>query len=183
MEELPNLEIYNSVFTTKFGEWALGFCGEVYDKENPGSSSNFHEAESSLRRITSLDLSNRSIHNLINKVLNIFSSISSSLRFFPFLFIYLKKKNMSCLLFSFFYISNARAWVSQWSSVLILVSHTFFLSFSFFQEFSPIQLPSLTHLNLRGNPLEQNSFVDLLNVLGEFPCLKSLEVILFEIFI
>ncbi|XP_015889057.3 uncharacterized protein LOC107423918 [Ziziphus jujuba] len=110
MEELPNLEIYNSVFTTKFGEWALGFCGEVYDKENPGSSSNFHEAESSLRRITSLDLSNRSIHNLINK------------------------------------------------------------------EFSPIQLPSLTHLNLRGNPLEQNSFVDLLNVLGEFPCLKSLEV-------
>lgn len=94
MEGLPNLEIYNSVFTTKFGEWALGFCGEVYDKENPGSS-NVHDAESSLHRITSLDLSNRRIHNLINKVLNIFSLIYVFFAFSFYLFFYLKKQVLS----------------------------------------------------------------------------------------
>lgn len=50
-----------------------------------------------------------------------------------------------------------------------------------FQAFSPLQLPSLTSLNLRGNPLEQNSNVDLLKVLREFPSLTSLEVIMFII--
>ncbi|KAF3439686.1 hypothetical protein FNV43_RR17964 [Rhamnella rubrinervis] len=109
LEALPNLEIYNSIFTPNFGEWALGFCGDVYSKENPGSSS-IHENDTPLHSVTSLDLSNRRIHNLINKA------------------------------------------------------------------FSPLRLPSLTSLNLRGNPLEQNSFVDLRKVLREFPCLTSLEV-------
>lgn len=62
----PDLEIYNSKFTPSYGEWALGFCGEVYDKENPGRSN--PQDDASLQRITSLDLSNRNIHNLVNKV-------------------------------------------------------------------------------------------------------------------
>lgn len=67
LQGLPNLEIYNSKFTSNYGEWALGFCGEVYDKENPGSGK--LQDDPSLQRITSLDLSNRCIHNLINKVI------------------------------------------------------------------------------------------------------------------
>ncbi|PON41304.1 Tubulin--tyrosine ligase-like protein [Parasponia andersonii] len=108
LRELPNLEIYNSKFTVNYGEWALGFCGEVYDKENPGSNKN--QDDPSLQRITSLDLSDRSIHNLINKA------------------------------------------------------------------FSPLRLPSLSYLNLRGNPLEQKTVGDLLRVLSGFPSLQSLEV-------
>ncbi|CAL5398452.1 unnamed protein product [Camellia sinensis] len=42
----PSLEIYNSCFTCNFGEWALGFCGGIYDKDNPGF---FHETDHPLR--------------------------------------------------------------------------------------------------------------------------------------
>uniref|UniRef100_A0A2N9H5T5 Tubulin--tyrosine ligase-like protein 12 SET-like domain-containing protein n=1 Tax=Fagus sylvatica TaxID=28930 RepID=A0A2N9H5T5_FAGSY len=107
LQGLPRLEIYNSHFTAKFGGWALGFCGGVYEKDNPGS---VHESDHQLESVSSLDLSNRCIHNLINKA------------------------------------------------------------------FSPVEFPSLSYLNLRGNPLEQNSVADLLQVLKEFPCLRSLEV-------
>lgn len=69
LQGLPNLEIYNSKFTPNYGEWALGFCGDVYDMENPGSSN--PQDDPSLQRITSLDLTNRSIHKLINKVLTV----------------------------------------------------------------------------------------------------------------
>ncbi|XP_059433126.1 uncharacterized protein LOC132166341 [Corylus avellana] len=104
---LPKLEIYNSRFTANFGEWALGFCGGVYDKDNAG---NVLGGDYPLESVTSIDISNRCIHNLINKA------------------------------------------------------------------FSPVLLPSLSYLNLRGNPLEQNSVGDLLEVLKGFPCLQSLEV-------
>ncbi|KAJ7955985.1 Tubulin--tyrosine ligase-like protein 12 [Quillaja saponaria] len=104
---LPELEIYNSKFTSNFGEWALGFCGGVYEKDNPGS---IHLADHPLQSVTSLDLADRKIHNLINKA------------------------------------------------------------------FSPVQLPSLSYLNLRGNPLQQNSVGDLLEILKGFHSLHSLEV-------
>lgn len=86
LEALPNLEIYNSIFTPNFGEWALGYCGDVYNKENPGSSS-IHENDTSLHSVTSLDLSNRRIHNVINKVLTFPSSIL--LIYIPFLFLFI----------------------------------------------------------------------------------------------
>ncbi|KAL5572343.1 hypothetical protein UlMin_021940 [Ulmus minor] len=108
LQELPKMEIYNSRFTPNFGEWAIGFCGDVYGKENPGSGS--YQDDPSVHRITSLDLSDRCIHNLVNKA------------------------------------------------------------------FSPLRLPSLSYLNLRGNPLEQNSASDLFKVLRSFPSLQSLEV-------
>ncbi|KAL4613775.1 hypothetical protein ACB092_07G004600 [Castanea dentata] len=107
LQGLPRLEIYNSRFTAKFGAWALGFCGGVYGKDNPGS---IHEGDHQLESVSSLDLSDRCIHNLISKA------------------------------------------------------------------FSPDELPSLSYLNIRGNPLEQNSVAVLLEVLKEFPCLQSLEV-------
>ena len=66
LRQMPNLEIYNSKFTPNYGNWALGFCGDVYDKENPGVR-NIHE-DNSLQGITFLDLSNRGIHSLITKV-------------------------------------------------------------------------------------------------------------------
>lgn len=65
LRELPNLEIFNSKFTDNFGEWALGFCGGVFDKENPGS---FDLPDRPLQQVTDLDLSDRCIQNLINKV-------------------------------------------------------------------------------------------------------------------
>ncbi|XP_057767163.1 uncharacterized protein LOC130987590 [Salvia miltiorrhiza] len=58
------LEIYNSQFTPKYGKWALGFCGGLYEKDNPGGSD---ESDHQLERVTSLDLSNRGIQNLITK--------------------------------------------------------------------------------------------------------------------
>lgn len=61
----PELEIYNSKFTPKYGKWALGFCGGLYEKDNPGGSD---ESDHELQRVTSLDLSNRCIQNLISKV-------------------------------------------------------------------------------------------------------------------
>lgn len=48
--------------------------------------------------------------------------------------------------------------------------------FPFSQAFTPICLPSLTYFNIQGNPLEQNSVGDLLDLLQRFPCLRSLEV-------
>ncbi|KAG7988599.1 hypothetical protein I3843_03G195500 [Carya illinoinensis] len=107
LQRLPNLEIYNSRFTANFGEWALGFCGGVYVKDNPGR---VHQVDRPLESVASLDLSNRCIHSLINKA------------------------------------------------------------------FSAVELPSLSYLNLRGNPLELNSGGDLLEVLKGFPSLQSLEV-------
>ncbi|KAH9804626.1 tubulin--tyrosine ligase-like protein 12 [Citrus sinensis] len=104
LQGCPKLEIYNSNFTINFGEWALGFCGEVYDKDNPSS---LCLRDRPLQSVTSLDLSNRCIHNLA---------------------------------------------------------------------FSPAEMPSLSHLNIRGNPLEQNSVRELLEVLKGFPCLQSLGV-------
>lgn len=64
-EGCSSLEIYNSCFTCNFGEWALGFCGGIYGKDNSGFS---HQTDHPLGSITFLDLSNRSIHKLINKV-------------------------------------------------------------------------------------------------------------------
>ncbi|CAL2274533.1 unnamed protein product [Prunus armeniaca] len=107
LRELPNLEIYNSKFTSNYGEWALGFCGGVYDKENPGS---VDQPDNTLKQVTDLDLSNRFIHNLFNKA------------------------------------------------------------------FTPLQLPCLSYLNLRGNPLEETAVGDLLQLLRNFPSLQSLEV-------
>ncbi|CAL9027559.1 unnamed protein product [Prunus brigantina] len=107
LRELPNLEIYNSKFTSNYGEWALGFCGGVYDKENPGS---IDQPDNTLKQVTDLDLSNRCIHNLFNKA------------------------------------------------------------------FTPLQLPCLSYLNLRGNPLEEIAVGDLSQLLRNFPSLQSLEV-------
>ncbi|KAD5317424.1 hypothetical protein R6Q59_032764 [Mikania micrantha] len=60
----PTLEILNSSFTRKYTGWALGFCGGIYDKDNPGCEL---EIDQSLQGLTSLDLSNRRIHSLQNK--------------------------------------------------------------------------------------------------------------------
>ncbi|KAL0346758.1 UNVERIFIED_CONTAM: Tubulin--tyrosine ligase-like protein 12 [Sesamum calycinum] len=103
----PELEIYNSRFTPKYGKWALGFCGGLYEKDNPGGS---HESDHLLQSVTSLDLSSRSIHNLITKA------------------------------------------------------------------FSPSELPILSYLNLRGNPLNENSSSELLKYLKGFNNLTALEV-------
>ncbi|KAA8523324.1 hypothetical protein F0562_009747 [Nyssa sinensis] len=107
LQGCPRLEIYNSCFTHNFGEWALGFCGGIYDKDNPGC---FHQSDCPLQSVTSLDLSSRHIHNLINEA------------------------------------------------------------------FSPIKMPSLSYLNLRGNPLDQESGGNLLELLKRFTSLRALEV-------
>ncbi|XP_061352507.1 uncharacterized protein LOC133297391 [Gastrolobium bilobum] len=107
LKELAELEIYNSTFTSNFGEWALGFCAGIYGKDNPGNAG---QDDSPLQSVSTLDLSNRNIQNVINKA------------------------------------------------------------------FSPVCLPSLSYLNIRGNPLGQNSVGDLLDLLRRFPCLCSLEV-------
>ncbi|XP_057969004.1 uncharacterized protein LOC131158277 isoform X2 [Malania oleifera] len=101
------LEIYNSCFTHNCSVWALGFCGGIYGKDNPGGT---HESVRPLQSVTSLDLSHRCIHNLINKA------------------------------------------------------------------FSPAEMPSLSYLNLRGNPLDKNSVGDLLKLLKGFACLDAVEV-------
>ncbi|CAE5964467.1 unnamed protein product [Arabidopsis arenosa] len=106
LQGCPSLEIYNSCFTPNYGLWALGFCGDIFGKDNPGCVQQDHP----LCNVTSLDLSNRSIHNLVNKA------------------------------------------------------------------FSVQEMPLLSHLNIRGNPLDQNSVGELLEVLKLFPSLSSLEV-------
>nr|XP_010936909.1 tubulin--tyrosine ligase-like protein 12 isoform X2 [Elaeis guineensis] len=42
--------------------------------------------------------------------------------------------------------------------------------------FSPVSMPSLSHLNLQGNPLDQISAGDLFGILSAFTCLQDLEV-------
>ncbi|KAF0891340.1 hypothetical protein E2562_009500 [Oryza meyeriana var. granulata] len=60
LDGLPELEIYNSHFTRKAEEWALGFCGGIVGADNPCSL-----AESiPLENIVTLDLSDRCIHKL-----------------------------------------------------------------------------------------------------------------------
>ncbi|KAG8376229.1 hypothetical protein BUALT_Bualt09G0041300 [Buddleja alternifolia] len=103
----PELEIYNSRFTPKYGGWALGFCGGLYEKDNPEGS---HQSDHPLQSVTSLDISNRCIQNLITKA------------------------------------------------------------------FSPAELPVLSYLNIRGNPLNGNSVDDLLKYLRGFVNLTDLEV-------
>ncbi|XP_028787028.1 tubulin--tyrosine ligase-like protein 12 isoform X2 [Neltuma alba] len=107
LKVLPELEIYNSAFTSNFGVWALGFVAGIYGKDNPGGTD---QDDFPLQSVSSLDLSDRNIRNLISKA------------------------------------------------------------------FAPHRLPSLSYLNLRRNPLEQNSVNDLLELLRGFPCLHSLEV-------
>ncbi|GAB4838042.1 hypothetical protein Ancab_027570 [Ancistrocladus abbreviatus] len=106
IQSFPKLEIFNSHFTGNYGDWALGYCGGICGKDN----TSFQQSQHPLQSVTSLDLSNRNIRNLINKA------------------------------------------------------------------FSPAQLPCLSYLNLRGNPLEENSVNDLLSVLKKLPSLNSLEV-------
>nr|GMC58963.1 tubulin--tyrosine ligase-like protein 12 [Ipomoea batatas] len=107
LQGCSSLEIYNSRFTPHFGEWALGFCAEIYNKDSPGYA---YQGDQPLQCVSSLDLSNRCINNLFNKA------------------------------------------------------------------FSPTEMPSLSHLNIRGNPLDQNSANDLLEFLNQFSCLSALEV-------
>ncbi|GJX00283.1 tubulin--tyrosine ligase-like protein 12 [Tanacetum coccineum] len=59
-----NLDLLSSSFTRKYTEWALGFYGGIYDQENPGCG---HDNDHSLQDLSSLDLSNRRIHSLLNK--------------------------------------------------------------------------------------------------------------------
>lgn len=105
LREFPKLEIFNSRFTRNYGEWALGFCGGIYGKDNPGG-----DGDHQLQNLTSLDLSNRCINNLNNEA------------------------------------------------------------------FAPLKFPHLSYLNLRGNPMEENSTHELLEILRRFPSLNSLEV-------
>lgn len=107
VQAFPKLEIFNSCFTSKFGEWALGFCGGIYGKDNPFCEL---QNEHPLQNLTSLDLSNRGIHNTVNK------------------------------------------------------------------PFSPVKIPLLSHLNLHGNPLDEISTLELMEVMKRFPSLTSLEV-------
>nr|GMD66561.1 tubulin--tyrosine ligase-like protein 12 [Ipomoea batatas] len=105
LQGCSSLEIYNSWFTPHFGEWALGFCAEIYNKDSPGYA---YQGDQPLQCVSSLDLSNRCINNLFNKA------------------------------------------------------------------FSPTEMPSLSHLNIHGNPLDQNSANDLLELLNQFSCLSAL---------
>ena len=60
LDGLSGLEIYNSHFTSKAGEWALGFCADIVGADNPCSS-----VESTLLgSIEIIDLSDRCIHKL-----------------------------------------------------------------------------------------------------------------------
>ncbi|XP_023771281.1 uncharacterized protein LOC111919948 isoform X1 [Lactuca sativa] len=107
IHNFPRLEILNSSFTRKYTGWALGFCGGIYDKDNPGCG---HDDDNhSLQGLTSLDLSNRRIHSL-------------------------------------------------------------------HMGFSADAMPSLSYLNLRGNPLNDHSVSDLHEHLKAFTSLHSIEV-------
>ncbi|XP_075490378.1 LOW QUALITY PROTEIN: uncharacterized protein LOC142528958 [Primulina tabacum] len=107
LQNCPDLEIYNSRFTLNYGEWALGFCGGSYDKDNPGFSC---QSDRILQNVTSFDLSNRCIHHL-----------------------------------------NTKA-------------------------FSHLEMPNLSHLNLRGNSFAGSSIHELLEYIKGFTNLTSLEV-------
>ncbi|KAK9705578.1 hypothetical protein RND81_07G067700 [Saponaria officinalis] len=62
LQAFPKLEVLNSRFTRNYGEWALGFCGEIYGKDYPGS-----DEDRQYQNVTSLDLSDRHIHYLNTK--------------------------------------------------------------------------------------------------------------------
>lgn len=49
------------------------------------------------------------------------------------------------------------------------------------QDFSPAVFPCLSYLNLRGNPLDENSAHDLLKLLRGFSSLKALKVLLLNL--
>ena len=60
LDSLSGLEIYNSRFTSKAGEWALSFCADIVGADNPCS---FVES-TLLDSIATIDLSDRCIHKL-----------------------------------------------------------------------------------------------------------------------
>ncbi|KAL6660212.1 hypothetical protein ACP70R_002334 [Stipagrostis hirtigluma subsp. patula] len=105
LDGLPELEIYNSHFTRRAGEWALAFCADIVGADNPCLT----VESTSLECIVTIDLSDRCIHKL------------------P-------------------------------------------------EAFSPSNLPSLSKLNIRGNPLDQTSRDDLLKLFSGFTQLQELEV-------
>ncbi|XP_078433351.1 tubulin-tyrosine ligase isoform X2 [Wolffia australiana] len=108
---IPGLEIYNSLFTCNFGEWALAYCGGIYSSDCPDDSPS-RGGSSPLGAITSLDLSDRCIKRLSYKREIISDSV----------------------------------------------------------------MPSLSHLNLRGNPLNEDSENDMIKCLQGLSNLKLLEV-------
>eukprot|EP01018_Ginkgo_biloba_P004957 Gb_30069 [translate_table: standard] len=67
LDTLPQLEIYNSQFTHNYSQWALGFCAGIYGADRPLCTG---EESQLLKNVKELDLSNRSIHSLSNKVFN-----------------------------------------------------------------------------------------------------------------
>ncbi|KAK8446682.1 hypothetical protein SEVIR_9G524100v4 [Setaria viridis] len=105
LDGLSELEIYNSHFTSKAGEWALSFCADIVGADNPCSSVESTLLESAV----TIDLSDRCIHKL------------------P-------------------------------------------------EAFSPSKLPSLSKLNIRGNPLDQISGDNILKLFSGFTQLQELEV-------
>ncbi|KAL6649321.1 hypothetical protein ACP70R_013545 [Stipagrostis hirtigluma subsp. patula] len=105
LDGLSELEIYNSHFTRRAGEWALAFCADIVGADNPCPT----VESTSLECIVTIDLSDRCIHKL------------------P-------------------------------------------------EAFSPSNLPSLSKLNIRGNPLDQTSRDDLLKLFSGFTQLQELEV-------
>ncbi|WVZ55677.1 hypothetical protein U9M48_006308 [Paspalum notatum var. saurae] len=105
LDGLSGLEIYNSHFTSKAGEWALGFCADIVGADSP----TFSVECTLLESIETIDLSDRGIHKL------------------P-------------------------------------------------EAFSPTKLPSLSKLNIRGNPLDQISGDDLLKLFSGFTHLQELEI-------
>lgn len=152
LKELPELEIYNSTFTSNFSLWALGFVAGIYGKDNPGGTD---QDDFPLRNVSSLDLSDRKIQNLINEVQLFITRL-----FLPYASLHSE---------SFVY---AVCHANRAYSLL------FFCWLPSFQAFSPHHLQSLSYLNLRGNPLEKNTVNDLLELLRGFPCLHSLEVVI-----
>lgn len=91
----PKLEIFNSHFTRSFGVWALGFCGNVFGKDNPGCDNQ----DRPLHTVTSLELSNRSIHNLVNKVQLFAVTIYYCISYHSYLKILVIKYKFDCTFF------------------------------------------------------------------------------------
>ncbi|URE49172.1 tubulin--tyrosine ligase-like protein [Musa troglodytarum] len=84
LDGIPGLEIYNSCFTSNFGEWALGFCGSIFGADNPGCLS---ECSGSLASITTLDLSNRCVRYVMDELGSALRhSDDANFRVAPFLF-------------------------------------------------------------------------------------------------
>lgn len=60
--------------------------------------------------------------------------------------------------------------------VINLFVYTLIFGSVLIQLFSPVKMPLLAHLNLRGNPLDDISDKELMEFLKRFPSLTSLEV-------